>query len=267
MDANQISAALNIATAAAIEAGKLITQNIDQLDRVKVAQKDRFELVSEIDVQAEETIIADLSAAYPEFNTLGEESGFNDKGSNATWIIDPIDGTHNFLHGHPHCAVSIGLKVDNEAVAGVVYDALRNELFSARKGGGAQLDNRRIRVSNVSKLAESLLCTGFPHREGQETKQWLKSFALMLPRAQTIHRTGSSVLDLAWVAAGRYDGFWAYGLKPWDIVSGAVLIREAGGMIADLSGNANVLESSSVIAGSPKVFEKMLHITKQIKAV
>ncbi|MDG1905181.1 MAG: inositol monophosphatase family protein [Arenicella sp.] len=262
MEPNLIAGALNVATNAALEAGRTISQNITQLDRVKVNKKSTYEMVSEVDIRAEADIIEILDAAYPKFNILSEESGKTDRQSDVSWIIDPMDGTHNFLHGHPQCAVSIALVEGSTVLLAVVYDPLRNELFTARKGGGAKLDGRRMRVSEVTRLSDSLVCTGFPHREGKETKQWLRSFATMLPRAQSIHRTGSSVLDLAYTAAGRYDGLWQYGLKPWDTAAGSLLIQEAGGLIADISGDTDVFKSGNLVAGNPKVFEKMMHILK-----
>jgi myo-inositol-1(or 4)-monophosphatase len=268
MESNQIAGALNVATTAAREAGKLIAQNITQLDRVKVSRKthtkSRTELVSEIDLAAEQTVMHHLDAAHPDYNIISEEAGDLGRESDFTWIIDPLDGTHNFLHGHPHCCVSIALMHKGEPVVAVVYDALRNELFTARKGGGAQMDGRRIRVSEVSRLSDSLLCTGFPYREGAETKQWLKTFAALMPRAQSIHRTGSSVLDLAYVACGRYDGFWEFGLQDWDIAAGSLLVKEAGGLISDLSGSPQVFASGNILAGNPRVFEKLQHITRHI---
>ena len=268
MESNLLAGALNVATAAALEAGKLITQNITQLDRVKVTKKvgtrSRTELVSEIDLMAERTIIEFLDSSYPEFNVLSEEAGDLGRDSEYCWVIDPMDGTHNFLHGHPHCCVSIALKFQGEAVIAVVYDALRNELFTAKKGGGAQLEGRRIRVSDNNRLSDSLLCTGFPYREGSETKLWLKTFAALMPRAQSIHRTGSSVLDLAYIACGRYDGFWEFGLKEWDIAAGALLVQEAGGIITDIDGDTNAFKSGNVVAGSPKVYEKIHHILSNV---
>ena len=269
MEPNSMAGALNVASAAALEAGKIVTQSITQLDRVKVNSKvgtrNRIELVSEIDLMTERTIIEHLDNSYPEFNIISEEAGNLGRESDYCWIIDPMDGTHNFLHGHPHCCVSIALKYQSETVVAVVYDALRNELFSARKGGGAQLEGRRIRVSENSRLSDSLLCTGFPYRDGAEAKLWFKTFASLMPRAQSIHRTGSSVLDLAYVACGRYDGFWEFGLQLWDIAAGALLIREAGGIVTDISGSTDAEKSGNVVAGNPKVHEKLNHILSNIK--
>jgi len=269
MESNLLAGALNVATAAALEAGKIITHNITQLDRVKVnnkiGTKNRNELVSEIDLMAERTIIEHLDHSYPEFNIVSEEAGDLGRKHDCCWVIDPMDGTHNFLHGHPHCCISIALKYQGEAVVAVVYDALRNELFTARKGGGAQLEGRRIRVSDVSRLSDSLLCTGYPYRDAAEIKLWLKTFAALMPRSQSIHRTGSSVLDLAYIACGRYDGFWEFGLHEWDIAAGALLIREAGGLVTDISGSTDAEKSGNVVAGNPKIHEKMNHMLSNIK--
>lgn len=260
MDPKQTSGALNVAVNAALEAGKFIAQSITQLDRIKVTQKSRTELVSEIDVLAEQKIIEILDESYPEFDILAEESGKTERGQEFCWVIDPLDGTHNFLHGHPHCAVSIALRNAKDILLAVVYDPLRNELFTARKGAGAQLDGRRIRVSQTSRLSESLLCTGFPYRDPHNTKPWLKSFATVLPRAQSVHRTGSSVLDFAYVAAGRYDGFWEFGMRDWDIAAGSLLVREAGGMITDLHGHQDLFNSGDIVCGTPRVYEKLAQL-------
>lgn len=268
MDSNLLSGAINVATAAAREAGKIISQNITQLDRVKVSVKSqtqsRQELVSEIDLMAEQSIIDELKSNYPDHNIISEESGDHGKQSDYCWIIDPLDGTHNFLHGHPHCCISIALAFQGETVAAVVYDALRNELFSARKGGGAQLEGRRIRVSQNGRLKDSLLCTGFPYRSGPNLKKWMKTFAALLPRTQAVHQTGSSVLDLAYVACGRYDGCWEFGLSEWDIAAGALLVREAGGIVTDAKGSADISKSGDIIAGTPKVHEKIHHMISNV---
>ncbi len=268
MDSNLLAGAVTVATNAAREAGKTISQNITQLDRIKVNVKSqtqsREELVSEIDLLAEQQIIEELENHYPEHNIIGEESGDKRRESDYCWIIDPLDGTNNFLHGHPHCAISIALTFQGSPVAAVVYDPLRNELFSARKGGGAQLDGRRIRVSQNSRLKDGLLCTGFPYRSGNKLKQWMKTFAALMPRAQSIHRTGSSVLDLAYVACGRYDGFWEFGLSQWDIAAGSLLVQEAGGLVTDAVGSVDFMTSGDIIAGTPKVYEKIYHIISNV---
>jgi len=263
MEPSQTTAAMNVAVAAVREAGKCIVQGIEQLDQVQVKQKNKLELVSEIDVLAEKIIIAELDRAYPEFNVVSEECGDLERDSEYCWVIDPIDGTHNFLHGHPHCAVSIALKHKDDVVVGVIFDAIRNELFTACKGRGAQLDGRRLRVSANSKLSQSLLCTGFPYRDVKDTKPWLKSFALALPRAQSIHRSGSSVLDFAYVAAGRYDGFWEFGMHEWDIAAGALLVKEAGGLVTNMEGDADLSKSGDVIAGNPAIHEKLSYLLEK----
>ena len=264
MDSNLLAGALNVATNAAREAGKIISQGISELDRVKVSVKSqtntRKELVTEIDLLAEQAIIAELSSNFPEHNIIGEESGNQGKESDYCWVVDPLDGTHNFLHGHPHCCISISLCFQKEPIVAVIYDPIRNELFSARNGRGAQLDGRRIRVSENSRLTDSLLCTGFPYRDGSNLKYWMKTFAALLPRAQSIHRTGSSALDLAYLAAGRYDGVWEFGLSEWDMSAGALLVKEAGGLVSSVSGDNDYMATGNIVAGTPKVHEKLLHI-------
>ena len=266
----QASGALKVAQTAALEAGKVISQNISQLNHIKVKQKTnndgRNEVVCDVDLLAERVIIEHLEAAYPDFNIISEEAGDLARDSDFCWVIDPLDGTNNFLHSHPHCCVSIALKQKQDVLVAVVYDPLRNELFTARKGAGAQLDGRRIRVSETSRLSDSLLCTDFASGQGTRTKFWLKTFAALLPRAQSIHRNGSSVLDLAYIACGRYDGFWELGLRNWDIAAGALLVQEAGGLISDIAGGNNVFKSGDLIAGTPKVHEKICHIINQLNS-
>lgn len=260
MESNLLTGALNVAVAAARDAGKIITRQITQLDRINIEQKSTTEFVTDADIMAEQIIIEQLEKNFPEHNIIAEENGNQNKDSEFSWVIDPIDGTHNFMHSHPHCCTSIALMKDGQPMLAVVYDPFRNELFTAIKGRGAQLDGRRIRVSSRSKLAESMLCTGFPYRDMDEIKPWLKTFAIVLPRAQNIHRTGSSVLDFAYVACGRYDGFWEFGMKQWDIAAGALLVSEAGGLITDVSGNTDYFKSGDVIAGNPKVHEKLTYL-------
>ena len=269
MEPNQTSGALNVASNAALEAGKVIAQSIVHLDRVQSIQTDNADVLTDVDAFTEKTIIHHLDEAYPEFNIVGADSGDHGRESEFCWLIDPIDGTQNFIHGHPQCAVSIALKHTQsnspehkeEIIVAVVYDPFRNELFTARRGAGAQLDNRRIRVSDKSRLSDSLLCTDFPQRGSAtskaQTKIWLKSFAGVLPRAQSVHRSGSPVLDLAYVAAGRYDGFWEHDLNPCSIAAGSLLVREAGGLVTDLGGSSDVFLSGNLVAGTPKVHDKL----------
>ena len=269
MEPNQNSGALNVASNAALEAGKVIAQSIVHLNRVNTLQSDNAEILTDVDVFVEKTIIHYLDEAYPEYNIISADSGDMGRESEFCWLIDPIDGTQNFLHGHPQCAVSIALQhkqmqtaeQKKEIVAAVVYDPFRNELFTARKGAGAQLDNRRIRVSDKSRLSDSLLCTDFPQRSNklakEQTKAWLKSFAGVLPRAQSVQRSGSPVLDLAYVAAGRYDGLWEHALNPCGIAAGSLLVREAGGLVTDIGGSSDVFLSGNLVAGTPKVHDKL----------
>lgn len=257
METLQTSGALNVASDAAIEAGKIIAQSITQLDRIQISQKSRNEMVTEIDIVAEQKIIAHLEESYPLFSIEAKQSGNKDRVSEFCWIIDPLNGTHNFIHGHPHCAVSIALRQRDDIVLAVVYDPLRNELFSTRKGSGAQLDGRRIRVSETPKISDGLLGTGFPNRGDANTKPWLRTFALVLPRAQTIHRSGCPALDMAYVAAGRYDGFWQFGLEHWSTAAGSLLIKEAGGLISDINGDSDLSKSGNLVAGNARTHEKL----------
>ena len=259
---------LNVATMAAREAGNIIVRYLNQLDRIKISEKNSNELVSEVDLMAEQAIIDIITKHFPEHAIIGEESGneyAKNKNSDHTWIIDPLDGTHNFLHGLAHCCVSIGIKKDNELEHAVVFDPFRNELFTATRGSGAQLDGKRIRVSDSKKLNESLLCVGTPFRDVEHLKPWLKTYATLLPRAQSTHNSGSAALDLAYVAAGRYDGIWLVGLKEWDIAAGALLVKEAGGHITNANGDTDFFATGDIIAGTPKIHEKLAHLVVNSK--
>ena len=248
---------------AAREAGNIIVRHLSQLDRIKISEKNRNELVSEVDIMAEQAIIQTIVKHFPDHAIIGEESGNeyaqNKKGDH-TWIIDPLDGTHNFLHGLAHCCVSIGIKKEGELEHAVIFDPFRNELFTATRGSGAQLDGKRIRVSDNKKITDSLLCVCTPFRDAENLKPWLKTYATLMPRAQSTHTSGSAALDLAYIAAGRYDGVWLVGLKEWDIAAGALLIKEAGGHITDGNGNADFFATGEIIAANPKIHEKLTHL-------
>ena len=248
---------LNIAIQAARSASRIILRSIDRLDTVSVTEKSRNDFVTDVDKRAEQEIIYVIKSAYPEHSFLAEESGAQ-RGSGFCWVIDPLDGTTNFIHGFPQWAISIAVKNADQLEVGVIYDPLRDELFTATRGAGAQLNNRKIRVSKVEKFEKALLGTGFPFKEMQNVEQYLKGFANILPKVSGIRRAGSAALDLAYVACGRFDGFWETGLSEWDIAAGALIIKEAGGMISDYQGEANFLGNGEVVAGNPKIHKELL---------
>jgi len=248
---------LNIAVRAARQAGDLIARASEHTDRLTVSSKAHNDFVSEVDRQAEQTIIAVIHKAYPDHAILAEESG--SRGDNpCEWVIDPLDGTTNFLHGFPQFAVSIALRYKGVLDQAVVYDPVSQDLFTASRGGGAQLNGRRIRVSGRKGLDGALIGTGFPFRQHQHMDAYLETFRALFPHIADIRRAGSAALDLAWVAAGRLDGFWEIGLSEWDMAAGALLIQEAGGWTSDFSGEKGFLETGNIIAGSPKVFDGIL---------
>ena len=251
---------LNTAVKAARKAGSIITRASSEIDRLTVRRKQHNDFVSEVDHAAEEAVIRTLREAYPSHAFLGEEGGASSPaaGSEYLWIIDPLDGTTNFLHGFPQYCVSIALKHKGVLQQAVVYDPSRNELFTATRGAGAFLNDRRIRVSATDKFEDSLIGTGFPFREFAHFDDYLRMFAAVTRRVAGVRRPGAAALDLAWVAAGRMDGFWEMGLSPWDMAGGALLVREAGGMVSDFEAGEGFLESGRIVAANPKVFSTLL---------
>jgi myo-inositol-1(or 4)-monophosphatase len=242
---------LNIGIRAAHAAGDMIVRYIDRIEGLDVNSKGRNDFVSEVDKQAEHIIIDHIRKAYPEHGILAEESG-QQGGDIYQWIIDPLDGTTNFLHGFPQFAVSIALKHKGILDQAVIYDPLRQELFTASKGAGAHLNNRRIRVSKQSDLEGALIGTGFPYGNMDKLEHYLECFRKLCPKTAGIRRAGAASLDLAYVACGRLDGFWEFDLKEWDIAAGALLIREAGGIIKDINGGDNLI-SGSIVAGNTRI--------------
>ncbi len=260
---------LNIAVKAARRAGNLIHRATDRIDHLTVTKKSHADFVSEVDRAAEQTIIQTLLEAYPDHAILAEESGAHGD-SEYVWIIDPLDGTTNFLHGIPQYAVSIALQHKGVLTQAVVYDPTKNDLFTATRGRGAFLNDKRIRVSKRTKLADSLIGTGFPYTRFEHMDAYLGIFKDVMQQTAGLRRPGAASLDLAWTAAGRYDGFFETGLKPWDIAAGCLLITEAGGMVSDLAGSDTFLRSGHLCAGNPNIHPQLLqiiapHLTQGLK--
>ena len=262
-----MQANLNIAVNAAREAGNIIIRNMERIDSLNVEVKQKNDFVSEVDRQAELEIINIIRRAHPDHAILAEESGKTD-GNEFEWIIDPLDGTTNFLRGFPHYAVSIALRHRQRLEVGVIYDPFKDELFCASRGNGATLNDRKIRVSKLIAYEGSLLGTGFPFKENQNIDAYLASLREMMLHTSGIRRAGSAALDLAYVAAGRLDGFWEFGLNTWDIAAGCLLVQEAGGLVGDHQGGSTHLDSGDIVAANPKIFRLMLNSihtsTKQV---
>ncbi|MEJ2565160.1 MAG: inositol-1-monophosphatase [Gammaproteobacteria bacterium] len=250
-------ALLNIAVSAARKAGALISRALERVDTLQVDSKGYNDYVSEVDRRAEQEIIQVIHKAYPHHAILAEESGEHG-GDDSVWIIDPLDGTTNFLHGFPQFSVSIAMRHHGRFEVGVVYDPLRDELFTAVRGSGTQLNGRRLRVSKAKGLDGALIGTGFPFKDQTHVDAYIGMFKALLPRAAGIRRAGSAALDLAYVAAGRLDGFWEIGLKPWDMAAGILLIQEAGGIIGDFRGGPDFFASGNLVTGNPKVYEGLI---------
>ena len=261
---------LTIAKRAALSASRILLRHFDHLDRLTVTTKQRSDFVSEADMQAEREIIEVLRKTYPDHAILAEESGAQPgQDDDHQWIIDPLDGTTNFLHGIPHFAISIAFRQRRRLEAALVYDPIRQEMFLASRGESAQLNDRRIRAGNVTVLENALLGTGFPFRHPPHQPAYLNMFNGLMGRCLEIRRAGAASLDLAYVAAGRLDGYWEIGLKPWDMAGGALLVLEAGGLVGDFGGGNDYLRTGNIVAGSPKVFKTLLqelqpHLTPEL---
>ena len=254
---------LNIALRAARSAGELIFRSIERLDVISVNEKDAKDYVTEVDRAAELSIVQALRKAYPNHGILGEEGGLLEgkgEGADYLWIIDPLDGTTNFIRGVPHFAVSIACKYKGRLEHAVVLDPVRQEEFTASRGRGAALNGRRLRVSPRKSLEGALLGTGFPFRDNQldNLDSYLGMFRSLVGQTTGIRRAGSASLDLAYVAAGRFDAFWEFGLSEWDMAAGALLVQEAGGLVSDFTGGHDFLEKGHVVAGNTKCFKAVL---------
>ncbi len=253
---------LNVAIKAARAAGAIINRAALDVESVRVAQKQVNDFVTEVDQAAERMIIETLLGAYPDHGILGEESGneFGNKNSDFVWIIDPLDGTTNFIHGFPVYAVSIALSFKGKIEHAVVYDPSRNDLFTATRGRGAFLNERRIRVSKRTQLKDCLVSTGFPFRPGDNFRAYMRMFSEITQRTAGVRRPGAAALDLAYVAAGFTDGFFETGLSIWDVAAGSLLVTEAGGLVGNFTGEADFLEQAECLAGNPRAYGQLVGI-------
>lgn len=256
---------LNIATRAARAAGNIIERHSQGLESLNIEQKKPNDFVSQVDKLAEQEIIEHIHKAYPEHAILAEESGvLNDKGADTTWIIDPLDGTTNYLHGYPQYAVSIACKIKNRLEVGLVYNPRTDELFTASRGAGATLNNKRLRVANRNSLDGALIGVGIPFSMERDFDEYLRQLRQFMGKPAGIRRGGASALDMAFVAAGRLDGYWEECLKPWDIAAGILLVQEAGGLVGNFSGGDDYLQTGEVVAANPKVYQAILQALAQV---
>ncbi|ORU90633.1 MAG: inositol monophosphatase [Cycloclasticus sp. symbiont of Poecilosclerida sp. M] len=261
---------LNIAVKAARQAGDIIIRSADSLGTLTVTTKSQNDFVTEVDKRAEMEIIQILSTAYPDHGFIAEESNPVNQDAEYVWIIDPLDGTTNFIHGFPHYAVSIALTRRGVVEQAVIYDPVRQDLFTASVGKGATLNNRRLRVSRQTKIEGAFLGTGFPFKNRPNIESYLDIFRDIFSITAGVRRAGAASLDLAYVAAGKLDGFFEIGLKPWDIAAGVLLIQEAGGVITDFGDDHDYFKTGNVVCGNPKMHRLLLdkikpHVEKIIQ--
>jgi len=257
------SALMNVMLTAARKAGRSLARDFGEVEQLQVSLKGPANFVSAADHRAEEILFTELSRARPGYGLLMEERG-EVKGADAThrWIVDPLDGTTNFLHGIPVFAISIALERDGELVAGLVYNPASNETFMAEKGKGAFLNDKRIRVAARAELAAAVIGTGIPHSGRPNHELFLKELRAIMAAAAGVRRMGAAALDLAWTAAGRFDGFWEHGLRAWDVAAGIVILREAGAYVTDSAGKDRMLEDGSIVAGNETIHAKLLKLLK-----
>ena len=261
---DQMHPMLNIAIRAARNAGKVVAKGFENLEIVEVEEKTLNDYVSSVDKEAELAIIGTLKQAYPDHSFVSEESGIdNGKDTDHQWIIDPLDGTNNFVRGIPHFAVSIALKIKGRTEIGIVFDPIRNELFSAVRGQSSQVNGYRTRANIEPKLPKTMLATGFPFKAKHHTEAYLNIFKDFFLEVADMRCSGSPALDLAYVASGRVDGFWQFGLKPWDIAAGELLLKESGAMMTDFNGGNDYMKSGDVVAANPKLVKQLLSVVRK----
>jgi myo-inositol-1(or 4)-monophosphatase len=261
------SAVINVMEAAARKASRGLIRDFGEVEQLQVSEKGPADFVTEADRRAEAILTEELRKARPTFGFLREESGeIVGDDPDSRWIIDPLDGTTNFLHGIPHFAISIALEQSGELVAGIVYDPLRDEMFWAEKGVGAYVNRKRLRVSARPKLGNAVFATGIPFGQRRGKTAFMVMLAAVMERTAGVRRLGAASLDLAYLAAGRYDAFWEVGLSPWDVAAGIVLVREAGGLISDIKGGATMLYGASIVAANERLHRDALGLLRDALA-
>ena len=255
---------LNIGIRAARNAGKIIAKAYEDLEKVETYSKGANDYVTNVDQAAEKAIIETIQKSYPEHGIVAEESGVT-QGTNSEyqWVIDPLDGTNNFVKGIPHFAVSIALRIKGKTEHGVIYDPLRNELFTASRGNGAQLNGYRLRTSKLRDLNGAMIATGLPFKQKHLTENYLGMLNAVFTECGDIRRAGSAALDLAYVAAGRHDGYFELGLKPWDLAAGELIAREAGALVTDIAGGYNFYKSGNIVVANAKILKQMLSLVRE----
>ena len=260
------SALLNVMIAAARKAARALKRDFGELEKLQVSLKGPANFVTAADRRAEETLYAELSKARPGYGFLGEEGGSR-AGADKThrWIVDPLDGTTNFLHGIPQFAISIALERENAIVAGLVYNPATDEMFIAEKGKGAFLNEQRIRVAGRKRLADTVIACGLPHIGRGDIARAQRETGALQAQVAGLRRFGAAALDLAWVAAGRLDGYWERDLKPWDMAAGLILVREAGGFVSDCDGGADIFANASIAAGNETIQKELVKVLKSAK--
>ena len=257
------SAILNVMVAAATKAARGLVRDFGEVENLQVSRKGPADFVSAADRRAEDTIRGELERARPDYSFLMEESGATrGRDSQHRWIVDPLDGTTNFLHGIPQFCISIALERQGRLSAGVIYDPIADELFVAERGNGAFVNDRRLRVASRQNLEDSVIATGMPYKGHGDHESYLKELAAVVPRVAGVRRFGAAALDLAWLAAGRFDGFWEHNLSPWDMAAGVLIIREAGGFATDLDGGDGMLESGGIVAGNEAIHRQLLGLIR-----
>ncbi len=264
----RLSPAMNVLHQAVQKAGRRLLRDFGEVEQLQVSSKGPGDFVSQADLRAEQTLKEELSKARPGWGFLGEEGGDQQADWEWRWVVDPLDGTTNFLHGIPHWAISVGVEKrisaeKTELVAGCIYNPAGNELFWAEKGVGAFLNDKRLRVSGRREMLNALFATGIPFAKNPRKGEFSLTLAKLMPQVSGVRRFGAAALDLAWVAAGRYDGFWEHGLNRWDIAAGIVLVREAGGILSDPEGGEGYYESGNIVCGNPHLQPKLREVVAE----